>query len=451
MREIGDFCLILRVKVKDTAMKHLLMTIVCVVAALGMCAENYPYRSDALWVTQPDHVNWLYETGDVATVDIQLYRYGVPASGVTVDYEIGPDMLAADTVGSVTLDSLGRATIVMGTMDKPGFRDLRMSAMLGGNKSSHHVKVGFSPEKLVAFTGEPSDFDIFWAKALAEDSKFPMSYTIEPSPQYTTDKMTAYLVNMQLPGPWVKSMYGYLFIPKGDGKYPAVLCPPGAGVKTIKDPLYHRYYGEGGMIRLETEIHGAHPELSDSAFRALRAEKGAYLDFGLESPEGYYMKDVYLGTRRWLDLLRQLPEFDGKNIFVQGGSQGGALAITTTALDQRVNGCVANHPALSDMNGYLGDKTGGYPHHFRKDPSEGTPDKVRTLEYYDVVNFAKRLKCPVRMTWGFNDNTCPPTTSYEVWNVITAPKEVVITPINEHWTSANMEREHYEWIKSKVD
>lgn len=100
------------------------------------------------------------------------------------------------------------------------------------------------------------------------------------------------------------------------------------------------------------------------------------------------------------------------------------------------------------MNGYLGDKTGGYPHHFRGDrKGEATPEKVKTLEYFDVVNFAKRLKCPVRMTWGFNDNTCPPTTSYEVYNVITSPKEAELTPINEHWTSENMERGHYEWLK----
>ena len=99
------------------------------------------------------------------------------------------------------------------------------------------------------------------------------------------------------------------------------------------------------------------------------------------------------------------------------------------------------------MTGYLSDKTGGYPHHFRKNRNDATPEKIRTLEYYDVVNFAKHIKCPVHMTWGFNDNTCPPTTSYEVYNVITAPKDALITPINEHWTSDNTEYGHYLWIK----
>lgn len=425
------------------------LIILCALAGAFARGENYPSRSDLLWVTNPDHSDWLYETGDSATISIELYRYGIPAAGMKVAYEIGPDMLAADTAGELTLDSSGKGRINIGTMTKPGFRDLRLSAMVGDRKINHHVKVGFSPEKLQPYVEEPADFVEFWEKAVAEDKKYPLSYTLEPVEKYTTDKMTCQLVKLQLNDKG-RAMYGYLFIPKGGGKYPAVLTPPGAGVKTIKDPMIHRYYGEGGMIRLETEIHGLHPELSEAEFAAERKVKGDYLKFGLENPDDYYMKDVYLGCRRFLDFLTSLPEWDGKNLFMQGGSQGGALAITTAMLDERVNGCVANHPALSDMAGYLGDKAGGYPHHFRKNPAEATPAMVNTLAYYDVVNFARHLKCPVRMTWGYNDNTCPPTTSYEVYNVITAPKEALLTPINEHWTTVSTERGHYDWIKSHL-
>ena len=30
---------------------------------LSAQAENYPYRSDYLWLTVPDHADWLYKTG----------------------------------------------------------------------------------------------------------------------------------------------------------------------------------------------------------------------------------------------------------------------------------------------------------------------------------------------------------------------------------------------------
>ena len=85
-------------------------------------AENYPYRSDALWVTVPDHADWLYKTGENATIDVQLLHYGQPASGATVTYTLGDDMLPDDRKETVRLDENGKATINIGTMAKPGFQ-----------------------------------------------------------------------------------------------------------------------------------------------------------------------------------------------------------------------------------------------------------------------------------------------------------------------------------------
>ena len=170
---------------------------------------------------------------------------------------------------------------------------------------------------------------------------------------------------------------------------------------------------------------------------------------GLDSRDNYYMKHVYVACVRCIDYLTSLPEWDGKNVIVQGGSQGGALSIITAALDNRVTACVANHPALSDMAGYLDNRAGGYPH-FNRTNDMLTPQKVNTMQYYDVVNFARRLTCPTYLTWGFNDNVCPPTTSYIVWNLITAPKESLITPINEHWTSTETNYGQMEWIKKHL-
>ena len=35
-------------------------------SVLSVKAENYPYRSDYLWLTVPDHADWLYKTGEQA-------------------------------------------------------------------------------------------------------------------------------------------------------------------------------------------------------------------------------------------------------------------------------------------------------------------------------------------------------------------------------------------------
>jgi cephalosporin-C deacetylase-like acetyl esterase len=421
---------------------------------LTTSAENYPYRSDYLWLTLPDHADWLYATGERAKVEVTFCKYGIPQN-VEVTYEIGPDMLPATSKGQVMLKN-GRAVIDMGTMKKPGFLDLRLKAAVGDKQYEHHVKVGFSPERLQPYTKNPADFDAFWRANLEEARQQVATDKLlvksEKVDKYTTDEFDCYLLKLHTDRR--HSIYGYLTMPKRSNvKYPVVLCPPGAGIKTIKEPMRNTYYAQNGFIRLEMEIHGLNPEMTDEQFKeissAFSGENG-YLENGLDNRDNYYMKHVYVACVRALDYLCSLPEWDGRNVFVQGGSQGGALSLITAALDPRVTACVANHPALTDMAGYAeAGRAGGYPHFVRENQIL-TTEKINTLQYYDVVNFVRRIHCPVYLTWGFNDNTCPPTTSYIVWNLISAPKESLITPINEHWTTADTNYGQMLWLQKHI-
>ena len=436
-----------------TTMKRMMMIALMAVVTLMAGAENYPYRSDYLWVTVPDHADWLYKTGEKANIEIQFYKYGIPRNG-EVTYTVGNDLLGTDTKGTVTLKN-GRAKINIGTKKTPGFRDVVLTMKLDGQSYTHHVKVGFSPEKIQPFTQEPKDFNTFWQGNLDELAKIPLSYTKEIAKEYCTDKVDCYLVKIPV-SRRKQCVYGYLFYPKNaqPGKHPVVLCPPGAGIKTIKEPLRHKYYAENGFIRLEIEIHGLDPRLPKETFddisRAFNSDTTGYLENGIDNRDRYYMKHVYLALVRCIDLLTSLPEWDGRNVAVQGGSQGGALALVAAGLDKRVNLCVVNHPALSDMAGYTEKgRTGGYPH-FNRMTGLYTPSNISTMAYYDVVNFARKVKATTYMTWGYNDNTCPPTTSYAVWNTLNCEKESLITPINEHWTSDATEYGQMVWIKKHL-
>lgn len=417
-------------------------------------AENYPYKSDYLWLTVPDHADWLYQTGENAKVEVSFCKYGIPRDG-ELKYSIGNDMLQPDKHGSVKLKN-GRAVINMGTKKTPGFRDMKLSVSLDGKTYEHHIKVGFSVDKIKPYTQEPQDFRSFWQKNVEELKQVPMSYTKELYKDYCTDKIDCYLVKLQI-DKMGHSMYGFLFYPKNaqPGKHPVVLCPPGAGIKTIKDPMRNKYYAENGFVRFEVEIHGLDPRISSETFgeisRAFNDRNGGYLANGLENKDIYYMKHVYVGLVRCIDFLTSLPEWDGKNVAVQGGSQGGALAIIAAGLDSRVTQCVANHPALSDMAGYAAKGgTGGYPHFCRQPQILSNKDCLNTLAYFDVVNFARYVKAPTYLTWGYNDITCPPTTSYAVWNTLKCTKESLLTPINEHWTTTETNRGQMEWIKAHL-
>lgn len=49
----------------NSTMKKLFLSVcLLLVTLLSAVAENYPYRSDVLWVTVPNHADWIYKTGE---------------------------------------------------------------------------------------------------------------------------------------------------------------------------------------------------------------------------------------------------------------------------------------------------------------------------------------------------------------------------------------------------
>lgn len=432
-------------------MRNFYSLIVSLLLTFQAITQNQPQQSNVLWVTTPNNTNWLYQLNEEAKVTVALYEYGILQTDLTVQYSYGQEQMPAEKSGSVTLKK-GEAVISIGTMKHPGFKDLQLSIKLNGETYKHHIKLGFEPEKLTPYVKFPTDFVSFWDKAKEESSKIAMEVTRVFVPEYSSNTVDCYLLKIQV---FKKDnfIYGYLTVPKKEGKYPVVFAPPGAGIKPM-NPLKDMFYAENGYIRFDMEIHGIRPNLDIETYkeisRAFASGDTSYLVNGLEHRDSYYMKKAYLACVRALDYLVTLPEWDGKNLIAQGASQGGALALIATALDTRITACAVSHPALSDMAGYKGGRAGGYPHLFTKFNGMDTPEKLKTLEYYDVVNFAKLINVPVLMTWGFNDDVCPPTTSYIVYNTLKSKKEALITPVNEHWISMNTRHQILDWIKKNT-
>ena len=141
--------------------------------------------------------------------------------------------MPSDTKGSVTLKN-GRAVVTIGTMKQPGFRDCRLQATIAGKTYKHHVKVGFSPDKLQPYTKMPADFDEFWDKSKSEIATFPLLYTKERVEKYSTDKIDCYLVKLQLNNRG-QSIYGYLTCPRNMQK--------GAYLRSGRRRAYSRHTG----------------------------------------------------------------------------------------------------------------------------------------------------------------------------------------------------------------
>ena len=68
-----------------------------------------------------------------------------------------------------------------------------------------------------------------------------------------------------------------------------------------------------------------------------------------------------------------------------------------------------------------------------------------------MVNFARRIRCTGFYTYGFNDNTCPPTSVAAAFNVVKAPKKIVIAPDSYHWRYPETHQQAIRWMQEQCE
>jgi cephalosporin-C deacetylase len=407
--------------------------------ALSLNALSQPATSLVKVIVSCDHKDWTYKVNEEARFSVQVLKYGNLMDNVIIDYESGPEMIPDQKKEGVILKN-GK-TEFKGTMKAPGFYRLRVWAVVDGRRYEGLATAAFDPEKIEPTVKNPSDFDSFWNNAIAEARKINLDPRITLMPERCTSDANVFQISFQNEAPGSR-IYGILAIPKKPGKYPAILRVPGAGIRPYNGDSKTAGFG---FITLEIGIHGIPVNLDPQVYdNLMNGALSSYWSVKMNDRDKFYYKRVYLGCVRAVDFIFSLPEFNGSDIAVTGGSQGGALTIVTAGLDKRIKYMAGLFPAMCDHTGYLYKRAGGWPHYFRD--AEPKPGELETLGYYDVVNFARRVSAPGLYVWGYNDITCPPTSMYSAYNVITAPKELVIFQETGHWTFPEETEEVNKWL-----
>jgi cephalosporin-C deacetylase len=340
-------------------------------ATTTAASPSAPAYTGAVVVTvTADRPTWTYEVGAPVTFKIMVTRDGAPIAA-TVSYAMGPDGFPRGFPATIEASAPVPAeglSVRGGTMTAPGFLRCVARVEIGGKTYRGLATAAFAPERIVPTVTDPPDFDAFWNTGKAALANVPMAARVTAMPALSTAKADVYQVEIASIGsaPDTSSkVFGILCEPKAGDRLPAVLYVPGAGMRPALGMIEAC---EKGIITLQIGIHGI-PTTYDQAFYADLASGAlrGYYNYNLDDRDRYYYRRVYLGCLRANDFLVSRPRFDGSDLAVYGGSQGGALSIVTAALDSRVKGLVAAYPALADTTGYLHGRAGGWPHMFRAD------------------------------------------------------------------------------------
>ena len=403
-----------------------IILLLALVSAMSVSAQ---IRGNSISIdVVPDHQDWRYEVGQTAQIKIMITREHTLLNNVTIDYEAGPEMYPEVKKQGVVLKD-GTLTL-KGKMTKPGFYRVDVKAMIEGKEYKGACAAAFSPELLQPTTVMPQDFSEYWQRAVSEARQVPLNPTKRLLPERCTNDVNVYEVSFQNMK-WNYRTYGILCVPVKEGRYPALLRVPGAGVRPYGGDIYT---ASQGAITLEIGIHGISVTMEQKVYDdVFNGALMNYWNWGMDNRDDSYYKRVIIGCLRALDYIEQYTPWNGQQLAVSGSSQGGFLSLATAGLDKRVTCYAPVHAALCDHTASLKGVACGWPHYFYWNKGKGQERQIETSRYYDGVNFA-RLITEQQKGWfsfGYNDDVVPPTTAWATYNIVKGPKE--ISPYQATW------------------
>ena len=379
--------------------------------------------------------NGIYRKGETVQLSIRCQSNGKPAEKplqITIFQQDGTKKTEQLKAGEKTFSYPLQNGAVRFTVSAMGEDGKVIRQGNGKKKKALSASIGAiaAPEEIQPFFQEPADFQQFWDHALAELAKVPVKASrkeVDP-PRNQQGKFKSWDVQVDCAGNAPVS--GYLTMPVNAApkSLPAVVSFQGAGVHSGWNLIIP------GAIHFNINAHGiANGQPKEFYLNLRKNELAGYQRRNADDREKFYFRNMFLRVKRALDYVKTLPEYDGKTLIVQGGSQGGAQAIVASGLDPDVVLIGAQVPAMCDHGGILAGRRSGWPQLIRlKNGKPVNSAIVKTLPYYDMAFFAKRIKAEAYFTAGLIDTTCCPSSVYAVYNCIPGKKEMFAMPDKGH-------------------
>ncbi|MCA1948474.1 MAG: acetylxylan esterase [Armatimonadetes bacterium] len=370
-------------------------------------------------------------------------RLADPAPGSRLRFVVKANGLTELRQGFVEPSADGTCRIE-GSMDSPGWLLLEVEAGSADQPAKALGGLAFSPERIRPSLPRPQDFDAFWRSKLSELSKVPANAKLERADS-GVEGVSYFKVQMDnIRG---SKIYGQLAKPDRPGRFPAMLIVQWAGVYPLhKDWILGR--AKAGFLVLNIMAHDLPFDRPQSFYdEQAQGPLNNYPAIGNDDRETSYFLRMYLSCYRAAEYLTSRSDWDGKTLVVTGGSQGGMQTIVTAALHPKVTAGIADVPAGCDLNGPVAGRAPGWPMWYWQTQGKD-PERVRRAAgYYDVVNFAPRVRCPILVGLGLIDTTCPPPGVFAMVNSLAGPKEVVAMPTAGHGGDHSaFHRRSEEWL-----
>ena len=402
----------------------------------------------SVWCDDPDS---RYECGQTATFHVKSAQ----TSGVA---HVRLDNFGSRVLTEFDVDlARQREFTVEGTREIPGFLLLTVSS----GKVTKRWGAAFSPERITSGAERPADFEAFWRGAISRyDREVPEDVRLERLGTLSTNGCDVYMLS--LTGPSGARLYGFLKEPAdlSRGPFPAKVHIPGAGPsvggpfcgdeKTVGLTMnVHKYRPVVGAAKRGKEHTALQKEEDDMLQRMYPAKTPRYTVSGIAAGrETYYYYDAILAANRAIDWLRKRPEVNAADVTYSGGSQGGGMGLAVVALNGGFRSASIIVPALTAHLCHLIDgREAGWPRLVESQLPENEEAAKRNAPYFDGVNFASLITCPIAFTVGYVDTVAPPHAGYAAFNACPAREKTIVGSIGfGHSTSPADSARRRSWL-----
>jgi cephalosporin-C deacetylase len=267
---------------------------------------------------------------------------------------------------------------------------------------------------------KPDDFDAFWDGVQQQAAAVPLEPEMIPDPLRTSAEVEVFQV-FYTSIEHVRIAAWYCRPTRRVGRLPAVLLLPGYQADPpIPKEWALKGYGAlsvapRGKLRSNRQFNPGYPNL---------------LTYNIVDRHTYAYRGFYVDAWRGIDFLLARPEVDPTRLGVTGSSQGGGLTITTAAMRPEIRAAAVGAPYLCGFMDAIA-LTHTYPYEEINDFLRAHPDSRHAVEatvaYFDGINFADKITCPIIVNIGLQDNVCPPETGYALFNQIRATDKQLYT------------------------
>ena len=336
---------------------------------------------------------------------------------------------------------------------KPGFYHAAVEANYGPVRD---FNIGYDPTAIVSAPDMQPDFEDFWAKAKAELAAVPIDAKLTLQEDLSTGARNIYFVEMQSVGNGdgkPVTIRGYYAVPKAEGTYPVVITQNGYDSRGESQIYIPDTNGNPEWIELNISnrgqlVNNRPPYKEENAFYGEDYIDNEWFAYNFGDKDTYYYRGAYMDVVRSIDFVCSQDKVQKENIFMTGGSQGGAFAIAGAALgDGRLNAIAPSIQFMGDFPDYF--QVGSWPASTARAMQQelGIDDKTMYtfLSYFDTKNLATLVTCPVTTAMGLQDPVCPPHTNFAPYNNFkSTEKHYVVNPECKHETPA-------DWYNAYMD